>query len=487
MPAVPPTDDDARMSAALTPGGSMSGADRATEADLVVVARRAVLPDGIRPAALVVRDGRIAAILDPDDPSLAPAAPGAPTSSRTLTAPEDCVLMPGLVDSHVHVNEPGRTAWEGFATATAAAAAGGITAIADMPLNSIPATTTLAALRVKQDAAGGQLSTDVAFWGGAVPGNLHELGPMLDAGVVGFKCFLLPSGVDEFPNLSYPQLREHCGALAQLDALLIAHAEDESIIDASANAGGRRYADFLASRPDSAETTAIDALLQIAAETGARVHIVHLSSARALPAIARAKADGVRLTVETCPHYLTLSAEHIPDGHTEFKCCPPIRDEANRDALWQALADGLIDQVVSDHSPCTPDLKLLDAASPNNGDFAAAWGGIASVQLALPAVWTEAASRGFALTDLARWMGSAPAGLTGLAGKGSLRIGGDADFSLFAPDERYVVDPTTLKHRNQVTAYAGQMLRGVVRETWLRGRRVDSGAPHGRMLERSPA
>jgi allantoinase len=446
--------------------------------DLVITAHRAVTPDGIRPVAMLVRAGSIAALLALDTADVAPAQrwPGI----EVVQAPDDCVLMPGLVDSHVHVNEPGRTPWEGFASATAAAAAGGVTTIVDMPLNSIPPTTTVAALRVKQGAAAGQLSVDVGFWAGAVPGNLGELAALRDAGVAGFKCFLLPSGVDDFGHLSYEQLAEHCAALADLDALLIAHAEDEQIIDAAANSGGPRYADFLASRPPLAESTAIERLLGVARETGARVHIVHLSDAATLPLIAAAKAEGIAVTVETCPHYLTLAAETILDGHTEFKCCPPIRDEGNRDLLWQGLRDGLIDLIVSDHSPCTPDLKRFDT-----GDFAQAWGGIASVQLALPAVWTEAAQRGFELTDIARWMGAAPAALAGMPAKGALAVGNDADFSLFAPDESFTVDPALLRHRNPVTPYAGQTLRGVVRGTWLRGQKVDSGAPHGRMLERS--
>ncbi|MCW2604610.1 MAG: putative allantoinase [Pseudonocardiales bacterium] len=458
------------------PGVSANGPD------LLITARRVVTPAGIRPAAVFVTAGVITDVRplhagrhsEPDTGGLEPA--------RRVEVPDDCVLMPGLVDSHVHVNEPGRTAWEGFATATAAAAAGGITTIVDMPLNSIPPTTTVANLILKQQSAAGQIATDVAFWGGAVPGNIEDLAPMLEAGVVGFKCFLLPSGVEEFPHLTYTQLAGHLERIAALDGLLIAHAEDEGIIDASVNDGGPRYADFLASRPAQAETTAIDALLAAARATGARVHIVHLSSAEALPAIAAAKAGGVRVSVETCPHYLTLSAEHIPDGHTEFKCCPPIRGEANRDALWAALREGVIVLIVSDHSPCTPDLKLF-----GSGDFGAAWGGIASVQLAFPAVWTEARARGFDLADIARWMGSAPAHLAGLATKGAIEPGRSADFSVVAPDETFVVDPRMLRHRNAFSPYAGLELAGVVRQTWLHGEPIDPEAPRGRLLGRSQA
>ena len=453
--------------------------------DLLLAARRVVTPDGIRPAAVLVSGGVITEVRPLDDGPIAdPGAGAGPDTAagrvRQVQVPDDCVLMPGLVDSHVHVNEPGRTAWEGFATATAAAAAGGITTIVDMPLNSIPPTTTVANLVLKQQAARGQIAVDVAFWGGAVPGNVEDLEPLLSAGVVGVKCFLLPSGVPEFPHLTYPQLAVHLERIAALDALLIAHAEDEAIIDANAGAGGPRYADFLASRPARAETTAIEALLGAARSTGARVHIVHMSSAEALPAIAAAKADGVRVTVETCPHYLTLAAEQVPDGRTEFKCCPPIRDGRNRDRLWAGLRDGVIDLIVSDHSPCTADLKLFAS-----GDFAAAWGGIASVQLSLPAVWTEARARGFGLGDIARWMGSAPAALTGLQGKGAIEPGRSADFSVFAPEQRFTVDPLALQHRNAFSPYAGQELQGVVRRTWLRGEPLDPGAPRGRLLQGS--
>jgi allantoinase len=388
------------------------------------------------------------------------------------------VLLPGLVDSHVHVNEPGRTEWEGFASATRAAAAGGITTIVDMPLNSVPPTVNVKALQVKRQAAQGQLSVDVAFWGGAVPGNASQLPRLLAAGAVGVKCFLLDSGVPEFPPLDDAGLRAALTALAEVDGLLIAHCEDDEVIAAAPDPGGPRYADFLASRPGAAEETAIGRLIAAARDTGARVHVVHLADAGALPMLRAARAEGVRITVETCPHYLTFSAEEVPDGATSFKCCPPIREAVHREALWAALADGDIDLVVSDHSPCTPELKRLDV-----GDFASAWGGIAGLQVTLPVVWTGARARGLSLGDVVRWMSAAPAALTGLTGKGGIAVGKDADLVAFAPDERSTVGE--LHHRNPVTPYTGRELTGVVRRAWLRGEElVDGGPARGRLLSR---
>jgi allantoinase len=432
----------------------------------VVRARRAVLPDGERPAAVHVADGVITAVTGFED-----------AGSEPLTLADDEVLLPGLVDSHVHVNEPGRTEWEGFASATRAAAAGGITTIVDMPLNSIPPTVSVEALHVKRAVAAGQVSVDVAFWGGAVPGNADQLQPLLAAGAVGVKCFLLDSGVPEFPPLDDAGLRKALTELAAVDGLLIAHCEDDDVIAAAPEPGGTSYADFLASRPGAAEETAIGRLIAAARETGARVHVVHLADADALPMLRAARAEGVRITVETCPHYLTFSAEEVPDGATSFKCCPPIREAAHREALWAALAAGDIDLVVSDHSPCTPELKRLDV-----GDFGLAWGGIAGLQVTLPVVWTGARARGLALADVVRWMSAAPARLTGMTGKGGIAVGKDADLVAFAPDERWSV--AELYHRSPVTPYAGRELSGVVRRTWLRGQALGDGAPLGRLLDR---
>ena len=432
---------------------------------LAVRARRVVLPDGERPATVHVDVGRITAVTPFDD---------APPDVTTLA--DDEVLLPGLVDSHVHVNEPGRTEWEGFVTATRAAAAGGVTTIVDMPLNSIPPTVDVEALHVKRQAAEGKVAVDVAFWGGAVPGNASQLPRLLGAGAVGVKCFLLDSGVPEFPPLDDAGLRAALAALAEVDGLLIAHCEDEEAIAAAPEPGGPSYAAFLRSRPVAAEETAIGRLIAAARDTGARVHVVHLADADALPLLRAARAEGVRITVETCPHYLTFAAEEVPDGATSFKCCPPIREAAHREALWAALADGDIDLVVSDHSPCPPALKRLDV-----GDFGLAWGGIASLQVALSAVWSGARERGLSLSDVARWMAAGPARLAGLPAKGAIAVGRDADLVAFAPEERWTV--TELLHRNPVTPYAGRRLTGRVRRTWLRGQPAD-GAPIGRLLDR---
>ncbi len=447
-----------------------------SEYDLLVRAARAILPDGERSAEVAVKDGRIVAV----------EAPGSDLGERAAAVVElaaDEVLLPGIVDSHVHVNDPGRTEWEGFETATKAAAAGGVTTIVDMPLNSIPPTVDVAALEVKRKAADGATWVDVGFWGGAVPGNVADLRPLHDAGVFGFKCFLLPSGVDEFPALSPAELEGAMREIAAFDGLLIVHAEDPEEIAHAPNAGGRAYADFLASRPREAENLAIEHLIEQSRATGCRIHVLHVSSADALPLIRQAKADGVRVSAETCPHYLTFTAEDIPDGATEYKCCPPIRESSNRDLLWEGLRDGTIDIVVSDHSPSTADLKHFDT-----GDFGTAWGGISSLQLGLSAVWTGARQRGFTLSDVAGWMSRGPADQTGLTHKGRIAVGADADFAVFAPDDRQVIRAERLHHKNPITAYAGRQLVGVVRASFLRGQQLNSEQPDGRLLtrERNP-
>ena len=442
--------------------------------DLLFRAPRVITAAGEVARCIGVRDGRIV-VIEPIDAEL--------DAEEVVELGEDEVLIPGLVDTHVHVNEPGRTEWEGFASATRAAAAGGVTTIVDMPLNSIPPTVDVEALAVKRRVAADQAYVDVGFWGGAVPGNVPDLRALHDAGVFGFKCFLLHSGVDEFPPLDPEGLELALKEIASFGAMMIVHAEDANAIDRAASPRGDNYVDFLSSRPRGAENLAIAEVIELARWTGCRVHILHLSSSDALPMIASARRDGVKLTVETCPHYLSFVSEEIPAGATQFKCCPPIREAANRELLWQGLADGVIDCVVTDHSPCTVDLKRFDI-----GDFGVAWGGIASLQISLSAVWSEAKRRGYTLNDVVRWMAENPARQVGLNTKGHIALGYAADLAVFAPDEAFIVDVAKLQHKNPVSAYDGRPLAGVVRSTWLAGKRIDLDEdPRGRLLSRGMA
>ncbi|MEO5833729.1 MAG: allantoinase AllB [Nakamurella sp.] len=441
--------------------------------DVLFRARRTITAAGEVARCVGVRDGRIVAI-EPYDSAL--------TADRVVELDDDVVLLPGLVDTHVHVDEPGRTEWEGFASATRAAAAGGITTLIDMPLNSIPPTVDVAALEIKRTAAQHQAYVDVGFWGGAIPGNQAELRGLHDAGVFGFKCFLLHSGVPEFPHLQPDELHDYLETVRSFGALMIVHAEDADAIDHAESAHGESYDTFLASRPRGAENVAIAQVIEHARWTGARVHILHLSSSDALPMIRSARRDGVQITVETCPHYLVFTSEEILDGATQYKCCPPIREAENREELWRGLANGDIDCIVSDHSPCTADLKQFDT-----GDFGVAWGGIASLQVSLPAIWTEARRRGHTLSDVVNWMAHQPAALAGLRHKGHLALGYDADLCVFAPDEAFVVDARRLHHKNQFTAYAGRPLAGVVRSTWLRGQELTGDEFRGQLLTRGGA
>lgn len=436
-----------------------------SSSEFIIRGLRVVTTDAVEPASVHIRNGIISAIGAYDE---------IPAGCELIEAGENSVVMPGLVDTHVHVNEPGRTDWEGFETATRAAAAGGVTTIIEMPLNSIPPTTTLENFQAKLKAAEGKCAVDVGFWGGVVPGNAGELARLFEAGVVGFKCFLVHSGVDEFPNVTESDLREAMPELARLGAVLIVHAEvpepiDETLkMEEERRADPRAYATFLQSRPRAAEDRAVELVIRLSKETGARVHIVHHSSADALPALRKAKADGVPVTIETCPHYLCFAAEEIANGATEFKCCPPIRERENQEKLWDALDEGLIEMVVSDHSPCPPEMKRLDT-----GNFLEAWGGISSLQLRLPVMWTLGRERGYSINRLAEWLCRAPSRLVGLSErKGAIAVGCDADIVIWNPDETFRVETSMIHHRHKLTPYVGRTLSGVVEATFLRGRKI---------------
>lgn len=443
--------------------------------DLVVRGRRVVTPAALGPAAIHIARGKIAAVTAFDDLC----------SGAEVVEAGRLTIFPGLVDTHVHVNEPGRTEWEGFTTATRAAAAGGVTTLLDMPLNSIPATVTVESLARKREAAAARCAVDVGFLGGLVPGNLHQIEALHEAGVFGFKCFLVSSGVEEFAYVTEADLRAALPVLAALDTVLMVHAELARGADGRSGAGAdaRRHATWLAARPVEMEVEAVTLVCRLAEEFGARMHIVHLSSAPAVDVLADAARRRVPVTGETCPHYLTFIAEEVPDGATEFKCAPPIRGAEHRRRLWAAVAAGEIGMIVSDHSPAPPELKCRDS-----GDFLSAWGGIASLQLGLPIVWSGARDRDMPLEDVAERMGEIPARLVGLSGrKGAIVAGADADLVLWNPDQEFTVEPAMIRHRHPLTPYLGRRLAGVVEATYLRGQLVYSrdepdSPPSGHLL-----
>ena len=415
-----------------------------------------ITPEGTRAASIHISSGRIDRVSSYDDVA----------DSTDVHDAGDSIVMPGIVDTHVHVNEPGRTEWEGFETATRAAAAGGVTTILDMPLNSVPATATVKALEAKRESARGKSHVNVEFIGGVVPGNARDIEPLARAGVRAFKCFLTPSGVDDFPNVTERDLREAFPILARTGLPLMVHAEDPACL-ATPREASSKYSDYLESRPVEAEHSAIELMVKLMKWCPTPVHIVHLSSATSLDIIRGARDRGLPLTVETCPHYLTFAAEEIPDGATEYKCAPPIRSSVERDALWKALIDGDIDLIASDHSPCPPSMKESD------GNFFGCWGGIASLQLSLSAVWTQARARGAGPEQIIQWMSVAPARLAGLANKkAAIAKGYDADIAIWNPDATFVVEPRALLHRHPVTPYAGRVLSGRVESTFVNGERV---------------
>lgn len=440
---------------------------------LAIRSERVFLPDSVRAATLRIEEGRIVEIAAYDVRQ---------TGVTEIDVAPQLAVLPGLVDTHVHINDPGRAHWEGFETATRAAAAGGVTTVVDMPLNSIPPTTTVEGLEAKRAAAAGRCFVDVAFWGGVVPGNSAELEPLARAGVRGFKCFMAPSGVEEFPHVTEADLREAMPVLRRLDLPLLAHAESpERLLTPVGDP--RQHETWRRSRPPEAEQAAIQLLVRLAREYGTRVHVVHLASAEAVAVVKQARAEGIRITGETCPHYLTFAAEDVPDGATEFKCAPPIRERRQQEMLWEALGEGDIDLVVTDHSPAPPSTKCVET-----GDFIRAWGGIASLQFGLLATMTGAENNGIGIDAVAHWMSSAPASLAGLAPiKGRLAPGADADLVVFDPHDATRVDPERLHHRHPLTPYAGMLLQGAVRMTLLRGEVVFQDGvvlpqPRGKMI-----
>jgi len=443
------------------------------------LSRRVVTPDGIKPAAVLVKDGRIVNVVPPDQLS-------ARISVKDFGK---AAILPGLVDSHVHINEPGRTEWEGFRTATRAAAAGGYTLLVDMPLNCLPATTTVAALEAKRKAASGQCRVNWMAWGGVVSDNQKHLEGLAVAGVPGFKCFLIHPGIDGFTMVNEQELRAALPHVAGTGLPLLVHAELPGPVEAAtqrlAGADWSRYSTYLQSRPDEAEVSAIRLMISLCREVRFHLHIVHLATSQALEMLRAAKAEGLPVSVETCPHYLHFSSEKIADGRTLLKCAPPIRSHENREELWQGLQEGVIDLVATDHSPCPPEMKRL-----SERDFRTAWGGIASLSLALPVMWTEANCRGFTLADIAWWMAEGPARLAGCdSRKGRIAKDFDADFVVFDPEAEFVAAEEYLFYRHRVSPYLGEKLRGTVKATYLRGNCVFAdgdfpGEPIGGELRR---
>lgn len=427
--------------------------------DAALISNRIITPGGIKKGFVLIKDGKIIDVVDE-----------LPEGDWVIEDMGDHVVMPGIVDPHVHINEPGRTEWEGFDTATKAAIAGGITSLIEMPLNASPVTTTVEAFEKKLRSAEGKLHTNCGFWGGIIPGNEKDIEPLIERGVLGFKAFLTHSGIDEFPNATEDDLRKAMPIIAKHGLPLLVHCE-LSVDSPQSTVHSRSYSNYLASRPKKWEDDAIALMIHLCEEFNCRTHIVHLSSAGSIEQIINAKQKGLPLTVETCQHYLYFNAEDIPDGRTEFKCAPPIREKENNEQLWDALKDGTIDFVATDHSPAPPEMKQLDS-----GDFMKAWGGISSIQFALPVLWTAAKKHDCSLTDVARWLGERPAVLPQLKTKGRIEKGYDADLTIWDPEGSFTVTENSIRHRHKITPYLGEELHGVIHQTWLAGEKVfDNG------------
>jgi allantoinase len=428
--------------------------------DFGIKSKNILTPQGIIDGIILISNGKISDIISSKNDSC----------DFPIEDANESIVMPGIIDPHVHINEPGRTDWEGFDTATKAAAAGGITTLIEMPLNSSPVTTTKNNFQIKLNSAKNKLHVNCGFWGGIVPGNLNELEELLESGVFGFKAFLTHSGIEDFPNTHAGHLRKALKTLKKYNKPFLVHCELDTVHDdlKFLEQNPKNYSAYLKSRPKSWEDNAIKLMIDLCRETGALVHIVHLSSAKSIEQIQKAKQEGLSLTVETAPHYLFFNAEEIPDGATEYKCAPPIREKENNEKLWNALLDGTIDFIATDHSPAPPSMKEIES-----GNFKKAWGGIAGLQFSLPVVWTKMKEKNIPVEKSLKWMCENPVKLCQLnSSKGKIEKGFDADIVVWNPDEKFTVEEKDIQHRHKITPYLNRELFGVVEQTYIGGKKI---------------